>query len=102
MIGGRGGRRAEAARALARAFRAHRDAFLARLAREGERLADLLREVQVIFEKFGRATAAPPRTGLGLFLARSIAEAHGGSVTVASQPGRGATFTLTFPAGGVG
>jgi signal transduction histidine kinase len=54
---------------------------------------------EVIFEKFGRATAVPPKpgTGLGLFLARSIAEAHGGSVSVASQPGRGSTFTLTLP-----
>ena len=55
---------------------------------------------EVIFEKFGRATSAPskPGTGLGLFLARSIAEAHGGSVTVTSLPGRGATFTLALPA----
>jgi signal transduction histidine kinase len=55
---------------------------------------------EVIFEKFGRATSAPskPGTGLGLFLARSIAEAHGGTVTVTSLPGRGATFTLALPA----
>ena len=56
----------------------------------------------LIFEKFGRATgdgAARPGTGLGLFIARSIAEAHGGSLEVRSAPQRGATFTLTLPAG---
>jgi len=53
----------------------------------------------LIFEKFGRAAAggAKPGTGLGLFIARSIAQAHGGSLEVASVPGRGATFTLTLP-----
>jgi signal transduction histidine kinase len=51
-----------------------------------------------IFEKFGRAGGgAKPGTGLGLFLARSFAEAHGGSLTVESQPGEGATFTLKLP-----
>jgi two-component system sensor histidine kinase KdpD len=53
-----------------------------------------------IFEKFGRAAgSAKPGSGLGLFLARSFAEAHGGSVTVESRPGQGATFTLALPIG---
>jgi len=53
----------------------------------------------VIFEKFGRAKGGLGRsgTGLGLFIARSIAEAHGGTVEVRSVPGQGATFTLTLP-----
>jgi signal transduction histidine kinase len=53
----------------------------------------------VIFEKFGRAKGSAGRagTGLGLFIARSIAEAHGGTVEVRSVPGQGATFTLTLP-----
>jgi len=55
---------------------------------------------RLIFEKFGRA-AVPggqkPGSGLGLFIARSIAEAHGGSLDVLSQPEKGATFTLTLP-----
>jgi signal transduction histidine kinase len=53
-----------------------------------------------IFEKFVRAESpggAKPGTGLGLFIARSIAEAHGGSVDVRSTPGSGATFTLRLP-----
>jgi signal transduction histidine kinase len=55
-----------------------------------------------IFEKFGRVNvpgASKPGTGLGLFIARSIAEAHGGSLDVASGLEPGATFTLTLPAG---
>jgi signal transduction histidine kinase len=53
----------------------------------------------LIFEKFGRAKGGTGRsgTGLGLFIARSIAEAHGGTVEVRSVPGEGATFTLTLP-----
>jgi signal transduction histidine kinase len=56
-------------------------------------------EQTVIFEKFGRATGGTGRagTGLGLFIARSIAEAHGGTVDVRSVPGEGATFTLALP-----
>jgi signal transduction histidine kinase len=53
-----------------------------------------------IFEKFGRVDvpgASKPGTGLGLFIARSIAEAHGGSLDVASGLERGATFTLMLP-----
>ena len=53
-----------------------------------------------IFEKFGRvAGSAKPGTGLGLFLSRSFAEAHGGSLDVESSPGEGAVFTLRLPAG---
>jgi signal transduction histidine kinase len=55
---------------------------------------------RVIFEKFGRAHVgemAKPGTGLGLFIARSIAEAHGGSLAVRSHPDQGATFSLSLP-----
>src|SRR5581483_8135669 len=54
---------------------------------------------QVIFEKFGRVRGgmSKPGTGLGLYIARSIAEAHGGTVEVASEPGRGSTFSLILP-----
>ena len=60
------------------------------IAREDQRL---------IFEKFGRVTSGhtPPGTGLGLFIARSIAEAHGGTLDVTSAPQRGSTFTLDLP-----
>ena len=54
-----------------------------------------------IFEKFGRVDipgTSKPGTGLGLFIARSIAEAHGGTLEVSSLPRDGATFVLTLPA----
>ena len=36
-------------------------------------------------------------TGLGLAIARDLVEAHGGRLTVASSPGRGAQFTVFLP-----
>ncbi len=60
---------------------------------------------KLIFEKFGRVTgrdSSRPGTGLGLFIARSIAEAHGGLLEVHSAPDQGATFTLELPLGSGG
>ncbi|MFL5925925.1 MAG: ATP-binding protein [Gaiellaceae bacterium] len=54
---------------------------------------------RLIFEKFGRVAGAvsKPGTGLGLYIARSIAETHGGTIAVTSTPGHGATFTVRLP-----
>jgi len=56
----------------------------------------------LIFEKFGRAKTGKtlPGTGLGLFIARSIAEAHGGTLEVRARREGGAVFTLSIPTGG--
>jgi signal transduction histidine kinase len=57
--------------------------------------------LQSIFGRFGRAVSARSYGGLGLnlYVAQRLAEAHGGSIEVASEAGKGATFTLHLPAG---
>ena len=55
---------------------------------------------RLIFEKFGRVSqggGSKPGAGLGLFIARSIAEAHGGTLDVESEAGSGAKFTVRLP-----
>jgi len=52
-----------------------------------------------IFERFERAATSRGfgGLGLGLYITRSIAEAHGGRISVESAPGAGAAFTLALP-----
>jgi len=54
-------------------------------------------EQERIFEPGVRLATALPGSGIGLAVARAIAEAHGGRLTVESAPGEGATFTLVLP-----
>jgi signal transduction histidine kinase len=58
-------------------------------------------ELPHIFERFYRVDDALSRNtqgaGLGLYLAQALAKAHGGQITVQSQPGKGSTFRLTLP-----
>jgi two-component system, OmpR family, sensor kinase len=60
-----------------------------------------LEEQERIFQRFYRSTNThlPDEggSGLGLCIAQSIAEAHGGHIRVDSIPGRGSTFTVLLP-----
>jgi NtrC-family two-component system sensor histidine kinase KinB len=52
-----------------------------------------------LFEKFFRVPGSPQGgSGLGLFIARGLVQAHGGRIGVDSAPGRGALFWFTMPA----
>jgi len=50
-----------------------------------------------LFEQYVRGTAEGAGTGLGLFIVRLVTEAHGGSVTLDSRPGRGCRFRVRLP-----
>ncbi len=55
---------------------------------------------QKIFDKFHRGAESqriPNGFGLGLFIVKKIMEAHQGSVTLNSTPGKGSTFQIKFP-----
>ncbi|MEM7030252.1 MAG: ATP-binding protein [Chloroflexota bacterium] len=58
-------------------------------------------EHERIFERFHRVDNSlarkTPGTGLGLFLVRSVIEAHGGTVRVESRPGSGSCFWIELP-----
>jgi signal transduction histidine kinase len=55
-----------------------------------------------LFERFYRGDAARSRddggTGIGLAIARSVVEAHGGTIRAASEPGIGSVFSFDLPA----
>ncbi|MDP2650334.1 MAG: ATP-binding protein, partial [bacterium] len=58
-------------------------------------------EQERIFDKFFRGdNAVRVRTdgsGIGLYVAKNIVEAHGGTVAMKSELGRGSTFSFTIP-----
>ena len=78
--------------------------------REGNMIAIAIRDhgtgipahkVDFIFEPFTQLDGSDTRriagTGLGLTIARALAEKQGGTIRVSSREGEGATFTLTIP-----
>jgi len=54
-----------------------------------------------IFERFYRGEKARQQqedeSGLGLAIAKSLVEAHGGTIVATSQPGEGSVFAITLP-----
>lgn len=59
-------------------------------------------QIETLFVPFTQADSSTTRrfggTGLGLSITRSLVEILGGRVDVASEPGKGSTFTITIPA----
>jgi len=77
-----------------------KDDILVSVSDEGPGLSST--DQEKIFERFFRADPSRQRSsgegsGLGLSIVDAIMKLHGGSVSVESELGRGATFTLTFP-----
>lgn len=86
-----------------------RDAIVwLRLQRDGDRVYAIVadqgkgiaaEDQERIFAKFERVdTSEPGGSGLGLYIARRLARAMGGDLTVDSAPGEGARFVLSLPA----
>ena len=78
---------------------AQHDTVVIEVADAGEGIDPAL--LPTLFDRFTRADDARGRdtggAGLGLAICRAIVEAHGGTISAAGAPGRGATFTVKLP-----
>ena len=63
-------------------------------------------DIEIVLQPFGQVESAHTRshdgTGLGLPITKSLAEMHGGSMTVESEVGKGSVITVRFPTARVG
>ncbi len=51
----------------------------------------------MLFDKYYQGRNSSKGTGLGLFIAKNIVEAHQGDIQVSSLTGKGTTFTIRLP-----
>jgi signal transduction histidine kinase len=79
--------------------RANKDEVVVTVSDEG--IGIPRRELGRVFERFRRGEDGQVQKvrgmGLGLFICKSIVEAHGGQIDVSSESGRGSEFTFTLP-----
>lgn len=73
----------------------------ARLAVKDSGVGIAAEDLPCVFERFYRADPSRNRftggSGLGLAIAKAIVEAHGGQISVSSEPGKGSVFTVCLP-----
>lgn len=62
-------------------------------------------ELPQLFERFHRARNVSSRyyggLGLGLYIAKAIIQAHGGTISIQSEEGQGSTFTVSLPSASI-
>ncbi|HYY15455.1 MAG TPA: HAMP domain-containing sensor histidine kinase, partial [Gammaproteobacteria bacterium] len=75
----------------------HNGEVIAAIADTGPGIAP--EEIPALFEKYRRSEKDKHRegTGLGLFIAKALVEAHGGRIEVESAPGQGTCFSVFLP-----